>query len=525
MISIPVDNSAVSEARVLAARIAGEVLAMARSSTTVSIERTFLRFMGIEGTGPGGAPVPNIIVSRLQKAGVLGRGAAWWLGREMIREGRGPAEAAARLCSAKGPGVAGIGPEDDDAVRAGMAAMTSQRFREFLDIRAARSRIRDSAGEPKTPWKYVIVATGNIHDDVVQARAAAEAGADVIAVIRSTAQSLLDYVPEGITTEGYGGTYATRENFRIMRAALDEESKKLGRYVRLTNYSSGLCMPEIACMAAQEGLDVLLNDAMYGILFRDINPRRTFVDQYASRLICAAAGIIINTGEDNYLTTADAVEKAHTVLTSLFINEAFAKAAGLPPQLMGLGHAFEIDPKLPGQMLMEIAQALLVRRIFPDSPVKYMPPTKHKSGDIFTSHALDSMFNLVSVLTGQSIHLLGMMTEAMHNPLLMDRFLSIKSANYVFSAASGLGAELSVREDGVMAARAREVLQKSTAMLREVASAGLTGAIERGMFADISRKPDGGKGLEGVVSKEPGYFNPMTDMLERHLGIREGADG
>ena len=33
-------------------------------------------------------------------------------------------------------------------------------------------------------------------------------GADVIAVY-STGQSLLDYVPYGITTEGFGGTYAT----------------------------------------------------------------------------------------------------------------------------------------------------------------------------------------------------------------------------------------------------------------------------------------------------------------------------
>ena len=44
----------------------------------------------------------------------------------------------------------------------------------------------------------------------------------MIAVIRTTAQSLLDYVPYGETTEGFGGTYATQENFRLMRAALDE---------------------------------------------------------------------------------------------------------------------------------------------------------------------------------------------------------------------------------------------------------------------------------------------------------------
>jgi len=61
------------------------------------------------------------------------------------------------------------------------------------------------------------VATGNIYEDIRQARAAARQGADIIAVIRSTGQSLLDYVPYGATTEGFGGTCATQENFRLMR--------------------------------------------------------------------------------------------------------------------------------------------------------------------------------------------------------------------------------------------------------------------------------------------------------------------
>ena len=133
-----------------------------------------------------------------------------------------------------------------------------------------------------------------------------------------------------------------------MRAALDDVSKELGRYVRLTNYASGLCMPEIATLAGLERLDMMLNDSMYGILFRDINPIRTFVDQRFSRQVHARAGIIINTGEDNYLTTADAVDEAHTVTVSQLLNEYFAKEAGLDDWQLGLGHAFEINPDLPG---------------------------------------------------------------------------------------------------------------------------------------------------------------------------------
>ena len=86
----------------------------------------------------------------------------------------------------------------------------------------------------------------------------------------------------------------------IMRKALDEVGEEVGRYIRLCNYCSGLCMPEIAVMGALEGLDVMLNDALYGILFRDINMQRTLVDQFMSRVINGFAGVIINTGEDDY---------------------------------------------------------------------------------------------------------------------------------------------------------------------------------------------------------------------------------
>ena len=39
----------------------------------------------------------------------------------------------------------------------------------------------------------IIVATGNIYEDIIQAKAGAKQGADIIAVIRTTGQSLLDY--------------------------------------------------------------------------------------------------------------------------------------------------------------------------------------------------------------------------------------------------------------------------------------------------------------------------------------------
>ncbi|HNM98205.1 MAG TPA: lysine 5,6-aminomutase subunit alpha, partial [Marmoricola sp.] len=388
--------------------------------------------------------------------------------------------------------------------------------------RRERERMIAKIGDaPAKPWIYLIVATGDIMEDIPQAQAAAREGADIIAVIRSTGQSLLDFVPEGATREGFAGTYATQENFRLMRAALDETSKELGRYVRLTNYASGLCMPEIAALAGMERLDMMLNDSMYGILFRDINPIRTFVDQRFSRQVHARAGIIINTGEDNYLTTADAVEAAHTVTTSQLLNEYFAKEAGLEDWQLGLGHAFEIDPGVPESFRLELAHALLARELFPDAPLKWMPPTRHMTGDIFRGYLLDGFFNLVGAMTGQGILLVGMMTEAVVTPWLSDRDLALQNVRYVMNAAGGLHEDFRPAPDGFIVQRARQVLAETIELLEDIVhdsdDAGdppLLAAIADGTFGLMKRPPGGGKGLEGVAKKAKNYYNPAVDLME-----------
>jgi beta-lysine 5,6-aminomutase alpha subunit len=278
-------------------------------------------------------------------------------------------------------------------------------------------------------------------------------------------------------------------------------------------------MPEIAAMAAMERLDMMLNDCMYGIIFRDINMQRTFIDQHFSRMIHALAGIVINTGEDNYLTTADAVDAAHTVLASQFLNERAALAAGLPSEQMGLGHAFEIDPEVPDQILLEIAHAQLIRECFPDSPLKYMPPTKHMTGDIFQGFLLDGMFNMVGAMTGQDIMLLGMLTEGVHTPFLSDRDLALGNANYIFRGAASLAGEVQFLPGGDVDRRATQVLEETRQMLSKVADIGMFAAIEAGMFADTSRPHDGGKGLDGVVKRDAGYINPITDKLSERVGV------
>ncbi|MGH3994456.1 MAG: lysine 5,6-aminomutase subunit alpha TIM-barrel domain-containing protein, partial [Pseudonocardiaceae bacterium] len=239
-----IDQASVAECRSLAAEISRPIEELARTHTTVSIERACLRFVGVdgvEGTGVEAIPIPNRVVETTQRAIGLERGVLIPF-FHAVEEAGGVRAAAEAISSGR---IVPAWPEGEDQARALTRAAESAGM--TIDTIAAagvqRDQVIDRVGEASKPWFYLIVATGNIHEDIPQAQAAAREGADVIAVIRSTGQSLLDYVPYGATTDGFAGTFATQENFRLMRAALDEVGEELGRYIRLTNYASGLCMP------------------------------------------------------------------------------------------------------------------------------------------------------------------------------------------------------------------------------------------------------------------------------------------
>jgi len=517
---LPLSRKKIARCREIARSIGRQVGRLVHENSTVGTERAVLRLLGMNGALDHEGltlPVSNFVVDGLKEKGRLSEGALFWLANAKLALGLElPALEAGIL--AREIRLSDVAPQPRPRVVKEARRLASVGYARLLGYRKARRtkllvRQKDPVRE-KRPLKYVIVATGNIHEDVIQARSAVLDGADIIAVIRSTAQSLLDYVPQGITTEGFGGTYSTQANFALMRRSLDELGDELGKYIRLTNYCSGLCMSEIAALAAIEGLDCLLNDAMYGILFRDINPRRTLIDQHFSRLICARSGIWIMTGEDNYMKTTDAVESGDQVLASQFINEQTALNAGMPREQMSIGHAMEMDPFYEKVILMEIARAQMTRQIFEGCPLKYMCNTKYKTGDIFFSHAIDTVFNLIGAFTEQGVCLLGMPTEAVHTPWLADRSMSLRSANYIGRGAAGISSELGYRTDGFIAKFAAKVLDDCLDLLERIDDMGILAAIQRRLFAGVSRTPDGGKGADGVFPVERDtYVNPFFELM------------
>jgi beta-lysine 5,6-aminomutase alpha subunit len=509
---LDLDVGMVESCRLLAAQIADRMTAEMAGKTSVSVERTVTRFLGVDGINALDVPLPNVLVDHVHDGDGLGRGIAFWLGNAMLQTRR-TAQEIAEAVGAGALDLLALPQSEEGEVRELVIGECERRMSEVSRRMDDRRSLRERLGGTP-PLRYMLSGTGNVYEDVVHSIAVAEAGGDVVSVTRSTAQSLLEHVPYGPTTEGYGGTFATQENFRVMREGLDEWCESNKRYVRLSSFCSGLCMSEFATIGAMEGLDNMVNDALYGILYRDINMLRTLIDQRVSRMINGYFGIVINTGEDNYLRTANAIEAAPSVTASQFINHRLALDCGMPEEQIALGDAFEIDPPTTNGLLYEWAQAQLMRELFPNCPVKFMPPTRHMDGNLFRTHACDTLFNLITIATGQGIQTAGVPTEGVHTPHLYDRVVGLECVDYVFNYARDIGDEIQFRPGGIVQARAREVLSQAHELLERIADVGMFRAIEDGTFGDVRRRIDEGRGIDGIVATEEGYFNPTVELMQ-----------
>ncbi len=509
---LDLDPDTIANCHNAAHSVAKNVLDSISDKTTVSVERTILRLLGIDGIDDNNYPIPNIIVEQLQLKGQLNKGVAYWLGNAMVQTGQDPKDVARLICADE-LDLTTLPLASEDLINNTMMEFCQTRLAYLTTYHNERHRFRAKFPSIERPYKYVLTATGNVHEDVTHSLAVAANGGDIIAVIRSTAQSLYDFVPYGATTSGFGGTFATQENFRIMRNALDKWAQENNKYMMLSSFCSGLCMPEIAAIGVMEGLDNMVNDAMYGVLYRDINMVRTFIDQRFSRQINGYFGITNNTGEDNYPRTSDAPDTAASIVASELINYYFALNSGLSDPLIGLGNTFELHPDTPNGLLYEWAQALLTRELFPNCPVKYMPPTKHMNGNMYRTQACDTLFNLITIATQQSIQTVGVPSEGIFTPHIHDRVIGLDNTNYVFNAARDLGDEITFKPDGIIQTHAKHVLLQAYDMLVEIEQTGLFIAIENKAFGGISRQVSEGKGLNGVLTVDDSYFNPFDNLM------------
>jgi beta-lysine 5,6-aminomutase alpha subunit len=191
---LDLDLGVVESCRQAAARIADRIARETAGKTTVSVERTVTRFLGVDGINELDIPLPNVLVDHVRDRVGLGRGVAYWLGNGMLQTGRS-AGVLAEAVGASELDLCALPQAEEGSVRELVARECEQRMGEVSRRRDERMEMRERLGDGTPPLRYMLTATGNVYEDVVHSVAVAEAGGDVVSMTRSTAQSLLEYVP------------------------------------------------------------------------------------------------------------------------------------------------------------------------------------------------------------------------------------------------------------------------------------------------------------------------------------------
>ena len=78
------DYKKIQSAKQIAKNIAGEVQEFVNQYTTVSVERSLCRLLGIDGVNTNDIPFPNIVVDQIQENKFLNEGILFFLGNAII---------------------------------------------------------------------------------------------------------------------------------------------------------------------------------------------------------------------------------------------------------------------------------------------------------------------------------------------------------------------------------------------------------------------------------------------------------
>jgi len=161
----------------LAASIVEPVRAFIGAHSTLSVERSVLRLLGVDGVGTGDVPVPNLILDALDER-ARGGGIAVPFGKALAQTGLTPADPGAALASGK-PSPAGFDDAPVQAARAIVEKYARESIKRIAARRDERRALLQQLPQHPSPLLYVIVASGHIYEDRTAAVAAAQAAVSI----------------------------------------------------------------------------------------------------------------------------------------------------------------------------------------------------------------------------------------------------------------------------------------------------------------------------------------------------------
>jgi D-ornithine 4,5-aminomutase subunit beta len=365
------------------------------------------------------------------------------------------------------------------------------------------------------------IASGRFEDDIRRMRMVAHHGADHIMVIRTAGQSHFDGLIEG-TPQGTGGVPITRKQVRAQRKALDIIEDEVGRPINYHSYVSGVAGPEVAVMFVEEGVNGCHQDPQYNVIYRNINMVRSFVDACESKKILACGGLAQIDGAHNANATArEAWKVTPELMVQHAINAIFSKKVGIPESSICLSTVPPSAPPAPC-VHMDLPYAVALREFFPNFRMRAQMNTKYvesSTRDATVTHVLNI---LISKLTSADIQSTITPDEGRNVPWHIYNVEACDTAKQALVGMDGLMDMVSLKPDGPLRDKAREIQERAVLFMEEMLEiGGYFAAVEAGFFVDsgyspermgdgIARKMDGGVGAGTVVKREADYMAPVT---------------
>ena len=170
----------VNRARASAAKIADDTQHFIDQHTTVTVERAVCRLLGIDGVNDMDVPLPNVVVDHLMANSLLPVGAAWAIGNAMVETGKDPQGVAEAVNSGE-LDLSKVPAHSDAEIRGAITPVVNATVERINKNVGKRNAYLKEWGDKEGPYLYIIVATGNIYEDITQAKAGAKQGADIIA--------------------------------------------------------------------------------------------------------------------------------------------------------------------------------------------------------------------------------------------------------------------------------------------------------------------------------------------------------
>lgn len=91
------DKDVIARARHFARNIAADTQSYIDLHTTVAVERTVLRLLGVNGVDANDVPMPNVVVEHMTNRGLLAHGAAIAVGSAVYDTGKAPQKIAEEI--------------------------------------------------------------------------------------------------------------------------------------------------------------------------------------------------------------------------------------------------------------------------------------------------------------------------------------------------------------------------------------------------------------------------------------------